>query len=199
MCDLYDPAVHTPRNPRATKTYIDTSASRRRTVWCLKCGCPDHATVDCSKESPAIVVPEKEEDKARMQGFCTYCGYPGRGIEQCMRRGMEVGNQNTGEIRTMKDEITAIKKSLEKVDVMQNTVNRLDAQMMKLIQWQNEVVDPGLRKADKTAKTLRRMDSKVNHLTGWQVTAQRAIEGAVTQTAFDKWPLEEYETTKSLA
>ena len=67
-----------------------------------------------------------------------------------------------------------------------------------MIQWQNEVVDPGLRAAGQTAETLKGIQPKVNDLINWQAAAQRGIE-AVTQTAFDKWLAEKYEPTKTVA
>ena len=53
-------------------------------------------------------------------------------MEQCKRRRMQASNQNTGDIRSMQGELTAIKKSLGKVDAMQGTMDRLNTQMPEL-------------------------------------------------------------------
>ena len=102
-----------------------------------------------------MIMPETYANKNRTANFCAYCGYMGHSHEQSMRRGMEVSRQNTGDIRSMQGELSAIKKSLSKVDAMQNSIARLDTHMATLIKWQMEIVNPVVHRMNQTTESVQ--------------------------------------------
>ena len=181
-CDKYDAAVHTPRNSRGSgavsgpkTTYFDMGGGRHRECWCLKCGVADHATMDCNKSTPPVIVPECDAEKQRMGSFRTFCGYMGHSFDQCMRRGVEISQPNTGNIRGMQDELAAIKKSVNRVDDMQTSLETLNTQMAALITWQTEVVNPALQQVRNATEELSNLKPQVSGLTQSKTTAQQEI------------------------
>ena len=152
-CDKYDPAKHTPKNPRSNVTYVSTGGPRPRQTWCLRCGIPDHATSDCAKKDPAVLWPSGSEED-RMRGRCCFRGYRGHDVSRCMRQGASLSTENITEISSLKNELSAMKKSIEGVTGLQDSVATVQLQMNSLMAWQTDVVNPRLHRVRENAEEI---------------------------------------------
>ena len=72
--------------------------------------------------------------------------------------------------------LSAIKKSLSKVDAMQNSIDCLDTQIAALIQWQTEVVHLAVHKINQTTESIQWMRPKVEDPPQWKPVAHKAID-----------------------
>ena len=149
-CDKYDPAKHTPKNPRSNISYFPTGGPRPPQMWCLRCGVLDHATSDCGKKEAPVLWPSGSEEE-RMRNHCCFCGYRGHGVSGCMRRGASLSAENSTKISSSKNELTAIKKSIGGVIGLQDSVDTLHRQMNSLLAWQTDVVNPQLHRVRENA------------------------------------------------
>ena len=116
-----------------------------------------------------------------------------------MRRGTALTQEHTGDISDMKNEIAAIKKSLGNVEELPGTVDRIDRQLMGLIQWQNEVVTAALQQAKAVEKSVQLLQRDVGNMTTWKPKIEEKLHGVLQVSAFDMWPEKEYATVKNLA
>ena len=87
----------------------------------------------------------------------------------------------------MQDELTAIKKSLTRVDDMQASQETLNTQMATLITWQTEVVNPALQQVRSATEELSVLKPQVGGLMQWKTTAHQEIAQAQTKTDFQAW------------
>ena len=124
-----------------------------------------------------------------MENFCCYCGFMGHNVGECMRRGTSQAQENTGDIKELRNELSSIEKSLANVEDLKSIVDSLDSKMTDLIKWQMEVVDPALAGLHKTEEGLANL----------QRTVDDKLQNVVQVSAFNMWLKTDFQTVKDLA
>ena len=61
------------------------AASGKPTLWCMREGSRDHATLRCKLSSPPIILP-KGEDAEELKSICLWCGIRGHDWVDCLQR-----------------------------------------------------------------------------------------------------------------
>ena len=203
-CPNYQAGKHTARNPRTT--YFPTQPRQANITWCLKCGIKGaHATVDCQKDSPAILFPSGD-DKEAMEGICTFCAIRGHTFSSCMRRAPQQADANKMEIDKLSLRVDALSKSVDKVNELDSKVRSLRSDVLGLTQWKatSEATQDDMKKQLATMETWRNQATSqisqcVTHskfdvfvASRYQET-EKAAQRALSQSAFDDWVKNRYE------
>ena len=101
---------------------------------------------------------------AHMAKFCCYRGFMGHTSSECMKRGTALTQEDTGDIRDMKNERASIKKSLGNVEELGGTVDRMDGQLASLIKWQQEIITPALHTAKEVEKSVTSLQHDISNM-----------------------------------
>ena len=66
-------------------------------LWCLRCGCSDHATAKCSTTDPQVNFPP---DDGVSRG-CLFCGIFGHDMQSCLRRVPQVQGEQASKLTAL--------------------------------------------------------------------------------------------------
>ena len=132
-----------------------------------------------------------------MRDHCCFCGYRGHDVSGCMRRGASLSAENSTEISSLKNELSAMKKSIEGVTGLKDSVDTLQRQMNSLLAWQADVVNPQLHRVCENAQEIQLLKKKqVGQLREWRPTVESRMDSGMTRSQFDEWLEQSFEPVK---
>ena len=118
----------------------------------------------------------------------------GHDVSGCMRWGASLSAEKSTEISSLKNELSAMKKSIEGVTGLQDSVDSL--QMNSLLAWQADVVNPQLHRVRENAEEIQLLKKQVGQLREWRPTVESRMDSGMQRSQFDEWLEQSFEPVR---
>ena len=113
-----------------------------------------------------------------------------------MRRGASLSAENSTEISTLKNELSAMKKSIEGVTGLQESVDTLQLQTNTHLAWQADVVNPQLHRVRENAEEIQPLKKQVGQLREQRPAVESRMDSGMKRSQLDEWLEQSFEPVR---